>query len=57
MAHPSHPPRLDYSNYTWRRVQIMKLLIIASVTIKEREKMNKKIKTIENIAAIDGTAK
>jgi hypothetical protein len=26
MARPSHPPRLDYSNYTWRRVQIMKLL-------------------------------
>jgi hypothetical protein len=23
MARPSHPPRLDYSNYTWRRVQIM----------------------------------
>jgi hypothetical protein len=22
MARPSHPPRLDYSNYTWRRVQI-----------------------------------
>jgi hypothetical protein len=19
MARPSHPPRLDYSNYTWRR--------------------------------------
>jgi hypothetical protein len=26
MACPSHPPRLDYSNYTWRRVQITKLL-------------------------------
>jgi hypothetical protein len=24
MARPSHPPRLDYSNYTWRIVQIMK---------------------------------
>jgi hypothetical protein len=24
---PSHPPRLDYPNYTWRRVQITKLLI------------------------------
>jgi hypothetical protein len=25
MTRPSHPPRLDYSNYTWRRVQITKL--------------------------------
>jgi hypothetical protein len=28
MPHPSHPPRLDYSNYTWRRVQITKLLVM-----------------------------
>jgi hypothetical protein len=28
MARPSHLPRLDYSNYTWRRVQIMKLLVM-----------------------------
>jgi hypothetical protein len=28
MPRPSHPPRLDYSNYTWRRVQITKLLIM-----------------------------
>jgi hypothetical protein len=28
MASPPHPPRLDYSNYTWRRVQIMKLLVM-----------------------------
>jgi hypothetical protein len=28
MAGPSHLPRLDYSNYTWRRVQITKLLIM-----------------------------
>jgi hypothetical protein len=25
---PSHPPWLDHSNYTWRRVQVMKLLIM-----------------------------
>jgi hypothetical protein len=25
---PSHPPWLDYSNYTWRRVKVMKLLIM-----------------------------
>jgi hypothetical protein len=25
LTRPSHPPRLDYSNYAWRRVQIMKL--------------------------------
>jgi hypothetical protein len=25
---PPHPPWLDYSNYTWRRVQAMKLLIM-----------------------------
>jgi hypothetical protein len=28
MSRPSLPPRLDYSNYTWRRVQIMKLLVM-----------------------------
>jgi hypothetical protein len=28
MPSPSHPTRLDYSNYTWRRVQITKLLVI-----------------------------
>jgi hypothetical protein len=25
---PSHPPRLDYSNNTWQRAQIMKLFIM-----------------------------
>jgi hypothetical protein len=24
----SHPPWLDHSNYTWRRVQVMKLLVM-----------------------------
>jgi hypothetical protein len=28
MTRPSHPPRRDYSNYTWRRVQITKLLVM-----------------------------
>jgi hypothetical protein len=28
MARPFHPPRLDHSNYTWRRVQITKLLVM-----------------------------
>jgi hypothetical protein len=28
MPRPSHPSWLDYSNYTWRRVQVMKLLIM-----------------------------
>jgi hypothetical protein len=27
-ASPSHPHWLDHSNYTWRRVQVMKLLIM-----------------------------
>jgi hypothetical protein len=26
MLHPSNPSWLDYSNYTWRRVQVLKLL-------------------------------
>jgi hypothetical protein len=26
MSCPSHPPWLDHSNYTWRRVQAMKLI-------------------------------
>jgi hypothetical protein len=28
IPYPSHPPWLDRSNYTWRRVQVMKLLIM-----------------------------
>jgi hypothetical protein len=28
MARPSHPSWLDYSHYTWRRVQVTKLLIM-----------------------------
>jgi hypothetical protein len=28
MTRPSHPPGLDYFNYTWRRVQITKLLVM-----------------------------
>jgi hypothetical protein len=28
MPCPSHAPWLDHSNYTWRRVQVMKLLIM-----------------------------
>jgi hypothetical protein len=28
MPCPSHPPWLDHSNYTWRGVQVMKLLIM-----------------------------
>jgi hypothetical protein len=28
ISYPYHPPRLDNSNYTWRRVQVMKLLVM-----------------------------
>jgi hypothetical protein len=28
MPCPSHPPSLGHSNYTWRRVQVMKVLIV-----------------------------
>jgi hypothetical protein len=28
MSRPPHPPRLYNSNYTWRRVQIMKLFVM-----------------------------
>jgi hypothetical protein len=28
MPCPSHPPRINYSNNTWRRAQIMKLLYV-----------------------------
>jgi hypothetical protein len=31
MPRPSHPSSLDYSNYTWRRVQVMKFLRKGSV--------------------------
>jgi hypothetical protein len=30
MPSPFHPPRLDHSNYTWRRVQNTKLLVMQS---------------------------
>jgi hypothetical protein len=44
MARPSHPPRLDYSNYTWRRVQITKLLIVLMrVTVLNIKNKNCKI--------------
>jgi hypothetical protein len=33
MTRPSHPTRLDYSNYTWRRVQITKLLVVVVVVV------------------------
>jgi hypothetical protein len=33
MTRPSHPPRLDYSNYTWPRVQITKLLVMQFFSI------------------------
>jgi hypothetical protein len=36
MARPSHPPRFDYSNHTWRRVQITKFpSCLSSVMIHE----------------------
>jgi hypothetical protein len=28
MSHPSHPPWLDHSNYTWQWVQALKLLLM-----------------------------
>jgi hypothetical protein len=28
MPRPSHPPWLEHSNYTWRRVQAMNSLLI-----------------------------
>jgi hypothetical protein len=39
MALPSHPPQLDYPNYTWRRVQITKLIMqFSSLLIGHRFK-------------------
>jgi hypothetical protein len=28
MPCPSHPPWLDHSNYIWRTIQVMKLLVM-----------------------------
>jgi hypothetical protein len=33
MPRPSHPSWLDYSNYTWRRVQVMKFLIFVFISV------------------------
>jgi hypothetical protein len=35
MPIPSHPPWLDGSNYTWRRIQVTKLLAELKITIKK----------------------
>jgi hypothetical protein len=42
MPRLSHPSRLDHSNYTWRREQVMKLLIMQSciVFIGESDVLN-----------------
>jgi hypothetical protein len=32
MPRPSHPSWLDHSNYTWRRVQVVKLLLQSPLT-------------------------
>jgi hypothetical protein len=34
MPCPSHPPCLDHSNYTWRRVRVMKLRIMVPYIFK-----------------------
>jgi hypothetical protein len=36
MSRPPHPPRLYNSNYTWRRVQIMKLLVMQLKLVTEQ---------------------
>jgi hypothetical protein len=33
MPRPSHPSCLDYSNYTWRGVQVMKFIKIHKIII------------------------
>jgi hypothetical protein len=33
MLCPSHPPWLDHSNYTWRRVQVMKFHIFSLLSL------------------------
>jgi hypothetical protein len=32
MTCPFHPPWLDHSNYTWRREQVMRLLVMSKPT-------------------------
>jgi hypothetical protein len=32
MSLPSHPSWLDHSNYTWRRVEVIELLIMHLLT-------------------------
>jgi hypothetical protein len=56
MARPSHPPRLDYSNYTWRRVQLTKLLVGIILTIhllRQDPSCEKAFCRSENTAAVD----
>jgi hypothetical protein len=44
-THLSHPPRLDYSNYTWRRVQITKPLVMQFPPLRTREAYTWKAKS------------
>jgi hypothetical protein len=38
MPRPSHPPWLDHSNYTWRRIQVMKQWFKLHNIIMKQEK-------------------
>jgi hypothetical protein len=52
MPRQSHPPWLDHSNYTWRRVQVMKI----TATYKEKRGSVPKHKTLKfRNLSLDGT--
>jgi hypothetical protein len=43
MPRPSYPPRLDYSNYSWRRIQITKLLVMQFSLISRHLSVRKEL--------------
>jgi hypothetical protein len=59
MPCPSHPPGLDYSDYVWRGVQVMKLLIMQFLPISRHFiSLYSKYSNIEyNMSYFSGTVK
>jgi hypothetical protein len=55
MSCPSHSPRLHHSNYTWRRLQAMKLLIMQLSTPPITTKTYREYK--QNLLCLFGTTR
>jgi hypothetical protein len=57
MPCPSHPPRLDHSNYTRRKVQVTKLLIMQFVTWRSLGSVHGVINLIHHFKKLNTVAR